>query len=501
MKILYSIFLLLLLENSSLPQATYEKHYGDSGMEAGLQIINTFDGNYLITGFTTSIPGGNILWSSAGYLLKITPSGDTIWSKKFITGGSSWFNSLCNTSDSCYILCGFRNHFPDGRNVWLIKVNASGDLIWEKTYAGYSDGSLADSGEHIQLLSDGGFILTGGTTVADSLGKMDIFILKLDENGDSLWSRSFDGGNKLDDTGRRIFELPNGEFFVAANINTQMSGLTNISDIMFLHLDQNGDTICTRKYDLATTDCILNMKPTSDGNFIVSGNVSLDDISPSNNIWLLKVNTCGDTLWTKHWGWSGSYESSMDVTETNQHDGYLIAAYTQHLGQKAFDNIWFMRCDQLGDTLWTKLFEPTIDNDDIYSVIPAADGGYIACGGWGHVSSLPLPDPPGIGDVYVLKFDENCAVGINEFSHYPEYSENIFIYPNPAQDEITLIMQTKTNSENTIVEIYSFEGKFIRRIKYNFIKTLDVSDLSQGIYFIRISANNKIINKKIEIIR
>jgi len=166
---------LKLLKYKNKIQDIWQKTYGGSGWDVANSIQQTSDGGYIVAGGTTSFGAGrrNV------YIIKLDEDGNKIWEK--IYGGSGWdvANSIQQTSDGGYIVAGGTTSFGAGeKNVYIIKLDAYGNKIWEKTFGG--------SGEaySIQQTKDGGYIVAGWTE-SFGAGGSDVYIIKLDEDGNT----------------------------------------------------------------------------------------------------------------------------------------------------------------------------------------------------------------------------------------------------------------------------------------------------------------------------
>lgn len=143
------ILLVALVFNLSA-QVTFEKTYGGNITDGGISGRQTIDGGYILVGLTNSFGAGN----SDVYLIKTNADGDTLWTRTF--GGTSYDAgySVQQTTDSGYILTGYTSSFGAGwEDMYLIKTNSNGDTLWTKTFGG----NYTDYGEFVQQTTDGGY--------------------------------------------------------------------------------------------------------------------------------------------------------------------------------------------------------------------------------------------------------------------------------------------------------------------------------------------------------
>ncbi len=171
--LLYTMLLGLcpLLLTAQAPDTLWTKTYGGTGFDDGYSVQETSDGGYIVAGNTESFGAGGC----DIYLIKTEADGDTMWTKTYGEGGDyDWLISVQPTSDSGYIVAGFTDSQGAGSaDVWLIKTDSNGDTLWTKTYGG----DAADYGYSVQQTSDGGYIVAGSTESAGS-GNGDAWLIK-----------------------------------------------------------------------------------------------------------------------------------------------------------------------------------------------------------------------------------------------------------------------------------------------------------------------------------
>jgi hypothetical protein len=196
-----------------------------TGYNAGNSVQQTSDGGYIIAG-TYDYGGAN----PQVYLIKTNASGDTLWSRTY--GGTNWDKgySVQQTSDGGYIIGGFTSSFGAGSyDVYLIKTNATGDTLWTRTYGGTGD----DGGYSVQQTQDGGYIVAGWN---NSFGNgAQVYLVKTDASGDTLWTRNYGGTDY--DYGRSVQQTTDGGYVIAGQTNS----FGNSTQVYLVKTDANGN--------------------------------------------------------------------------------------------------------------------------------------------------------------------------------------------------------------------------------------------------------------------
>jgi len=223
------------------------------------------------------------------------------------------------------------------------------------------------------------------------------------------WWRTYGGTNQ--DWGYSVQQTADGGYIVAGA--TKSYGAGNEA-VYLIKTNASGDTLWTRTYGGASADCGYSVQQTSDGGYIITGyTYSFGAGAPdSANVYLIKTDTSGDTLWTRTYSGTGNdYGRSVQQTADG---GYIIAGYTHYFGMGPPDstNVYLIKTDASGDTLWTKTYGGT-SPDFGYSVQQTADGGYVIAG---YTASFGAGDD----DVYLIKTDSLGNVGVAEESPKPQ---------------------------------------------------------------------------------
>ena len=358
---------------------TWTKTFGGTSLNEGHSVKQTTDSGYIITGST-----GNGIVSDV-YLIKTDENGDSLWTKKFGGTDIEQGSSVQQTTDGGYIITGSTSSFGNGSSdVYLIKTDGNGTEQWTKTFGGTN----SDQGLSVQQTTDGGYIITGDT---DSLGNglKDVYLIKTDGNGTEQWSKTF-GGTDFEQ-GSLVQQTTDGGYIIIGSTSNGGNG----SDYLYLiKTNENGDSLWTKTFGGTYFDMGHSVQQTTDGGYIITGQKGYyGNNGPSSDVYLIKTDVNGDSLWTRTFGGTNS-DRGQSVQQTTD-GGYIITGSTSSFGNGSSD-VYLIKTDGNGTEQWTKTFGGT-NSDQGLSVQQTTDGGYIITGIKYY-------------DVYLIKTDENGDV-------------------------------------------------------------------------------------------
>ena len=354
---------------------TFEKTFGGTAADIGMSVVQTADGGYVVAGTTRLIDAREF----EVYLIKADTAGDTLWTSTFGGLGAQDGNSVIQTNDGGYLVVGFTGV----SNVYLIKTDAAGDTLWTRSYGG----TEIDGGISVVQASDGGYVIAGHTESFGS-GEADVYLIKTDAAGDTLWTRTFGGPGQ--DRGTSVIQTDDGGYVVAGLTWSFGAGG---SDVYLIKTDATGDILWSRTYGGAASDYGYSVVQTDDGGYVVAGFTSSYGAG-SVDVYLIKTDASGDTLWTRTFGGTG-WDYGYSVVQTND-GGYVVAGETTSFGAGGAD-VYLVKTDASGGTLWTRTFGGT-GWDRGTSVAQTNDGGYVVTG---YIASPVAGDP----DVCLIKLD------------------------------------------------------------------------------------------------
>ncbi len=478
MKTLKNILLVVLciaLHDIAFSQVKFAKAYGGTGYDYGYSVKQTFDNGYIVAGSTTSYGYG----ASDAFLVKIDSFGYQLWHREYGGINIDKAYSIKETSDSGLVVVGYTNSFGHGGyDIYLIKTNKVGDTIWTKTLGGVD----WDFGFSIDVTSDGGYIVAGGTYSYGS-GNEDMYLLKLDSSGDTVWTKTFGGIN--DDEAKSVKQTSDGGYIVMGN--TKSYGDSD-GDFLIIKTNSIGDTLWTKKYGGTLMEETGEIIEAANGDFIFTGGTL--SYGTGERVYVARTSPIGDSLWSRVYG-GPNYTYSASVVETSI--GRIVFANTTANSGAGLKDAAAFVADQDG---WfinnTSYGSPS--NDEVFSISKCRDNGYILCGyteGYGSIFS----------NFYVIKTDSLGASAPFTTSVFEvdRATSSFTIYPNPAKSygEITLAFNDDVNfTGNCELILTDISGKVLQKIDVGLINTTVsflLNDIKSGVYFITVKNEDSIL--------
>ncbi|MBI4863000.1 MAG: hypothetical protein HY815_22465 [Candidatus Riflebacteria bacterium] len=366
----------------------WAKTYGGGNDDRAYDTRATADGGYIVTGWTKSFGAGDAdVW-----VLKLDSQGKILWEKAYGGAGEDVGTSIRQTAEGGYAVAGWTASFGSGGNdVWVLKLDAQGNLIWQKTYGGaYPDHSYA-----FQQTSDGGYIVAADTFSFPSYtATTDVWLLKLDAQGNVIWQRIYGGLNY--DWVYCVQQTTDAGYVVAGH--TRSFGAGN-EDTWILKLDGQGDIDWQATYGGTGRDWATGVRQTEDGGYVALGYTT--SFGAGNyDVWLLKLDGLGNVDWQRTYGGAGiDYGWFIEQAEVG---GFVVSGLTQSFGA-GDGTAWLLKLDTLGNVAWQKTYGGA-GGDWGMGVHGTTDGGYVMGG-------LTSSFGAGSVDAWLLKLDSQgrCA--------------------------------------------------------------------------------------------
>jgi hypothetical protein len=315
---------------------------------------------------------------------------DTLWTRTYGGVNNDEGHSVLQTSTGGYIIAGsFGGTVTSEGNMYFIWTDAYGDTLATDTYDG-------DKAYGVKTTSNGDYILVGSKPESGTRNDTtDVYLVKVEGglSGSVEWTGTF--GNKERDVGYSVDETTDGGYIICGVLGT----LENSGQIYLIRTDTLGDSLWSKTFGKEYYDCGYSVNQTTDGGYIITGSIKTnDDVTDSGEVYVIKTDSLGDSLWARVFGGSES-DVGYSVYQTVD-GGYIITGYTASFSTLSNKEIYLIKLDSLGDSLWTRTYGDSLYHDIGFSVLQTSDGGYVICGGTTKTDSVDDPL-----DVYLLKTD------------------------------------------------------------------------------------------------
>lgn len=365
---------------SVVPAVEWETTFGGNNSDAAYSIAPADDGGYLAAGATRSFGNGG--WDA--YLVRFNATGAKMWEKTYGGSGGEWCYNLKRLSDGNYVLVGATSsNSKGGFDVYVLKVDPAGNQIWNRTYGG----STNDAGFSCYETMDGGLIITGyfGT----SAGYSRAALIKQDRNGNSEWDRGF--GNSTTNWGKSIIQTSDGGYAIAGWRNPGSHGK---ADMFVTRTDSNGTLLWEKDLGGAGDDLGYGIAEAADGGLIIVGHTTSFG-SGNNDIYVVRTDLSGTELWNRTYGGAADDYGGMSISLA---DGYVFVGSTASSG--TFNKIFLVRTDLAGNEQWNESYGIESMNASGGSGIRNPDGSYVLVGNTNEYAS-------GNDDALIIKLTGN----------------------------------------------------------------------------------------------
>ncbi len=291
---------------------------------------------------------------------------------------------VSSTNDYGYIIAGATNQFGvGGYDAYLIKTDNLGDTLWTKTF-----GTIGNEGfYYIQQTNDLGYIATGYT---NSIGNTDVLLVKTDSLGNLLWSKSYGGSSNMEQSYGVQQTYDNG-YIIEGFSKTFGAGQ---DDVYIIKTDSIGNLLWSKTFGGTNFDGKSAVKQTSDGGFILAGSTMSYGVG-QNDVYLIKIDIFGNLIWSKTFGGNGN-EGAAEILITSD-GGFILAGNTNSYGAGDSDK-YIIKTDSLGNLVWSKTYGSS-GFDTNHSICQTNDGGYVMTGSTTSFGAVDF-------DIYFIKIDD-----------------------------------------------------------------------------------------------
>jgi hypothetical protein len=343
------------------PAIEWSRVYGGPGFESLWACTPVTNGRYLIAGTTTgTVNGPQDFW-----IKLLNAVGTSIWTKTYGSPNDDVCTYSIQTSDGGFMAVGWRGAIgasPAG--AWMIKMDANGDSLWTRLI-----GNTIDAGFYfVQQTSDGGYILAGSLRTSVESG-WNGWLVKTDSLGQVQWERSYGGPDVEDFISVAI--ASDGGYLAAGETGSYGAGSY---DGWILKTNANGDSLWSRTYGTALTEGFYTAPRTTDNGYLLTGYRDSLWTVGTNDWMIVKTDLLGNPIWTKYYGNPNAEDVPWQGTEIPG-NGYIVAGYFEYPDSNGIDMVG-LRLNANGDSLWSARFSgPGVDYGWFVTLTP--DGGYL----------------------------------------------------------------------------------------------------------------------------
>jgi len=331
--------ILIFLSFLGLSQSTFQKNFIGNDNEMLWDIKVSSDGGFISTGFTHSFGSGG----QDVYVIKFDVDGNKEWDKTYGGATDDRGYSITQTLDNGYVICGVATSFSGNGDIYVVKIDSLGNLEWENTYGGPDE---EDSYKILQL-ADSSYMISGITRSYGS-GIRDIYLIKIDNTGNLIFSKTY-GGNFSDWCNDFILTSTN-ELIIAGKTMSYGSGST---DAYLIKLDINGNVIWSKVYGLASDDDFRSIIEISSGEYVIGGFTGSSGAGQG-DAWLVKVDTTGSLIWSNIFG-SSSQEVIYSIV-TTEDNGFALLGESYSFYSTSNNNSLLIKTDSLGNQEWVNIY-------------------------------------------------------------------------------------------------------------------------------------------------
>jgi hypothetical protein len=478
------IVTLLISVSTSLAQITFQQNYGTLDEERAYAVEQTSDGGYLIAGERNTHGGSPDI-----YLVRIDELGDTLWKRTYPRTWSESGQALLKTSDG-FLVAGYAVTAtgPSRTDVYLLKTDSQGDTLWTRTIGGPRSEQAYD----IQATSDGGYIIGG--QVDDVTGQVYYYLVKTNSVGDSLWSKRYGLTVQEKAYGKAVQQTADGGYIIAGWVDDYTLG-SGSGYIYLVKTDPTGIVEWTQPFDWAGLDLAYAILQVSDG-YVIAGHTNSMGAGELDML-LIKIDGNRNLIWTKTYG-DSSAERAYALQQTTE-GGFIFSGMTSSMGAGFFD-FYLVKTDSNGDTIWTRTFGGT-HQEQAYDVKQTADGGYVLAG---YSYSYHVAQ----ADFWVVKTDGNGLVPIQHHKDQPIIQDYMLTqnYPNPFNPTTVFSWQLPISSQVEL-SIYNVTGEKIttlinkkQQAGFHSI-SWDASGMASGVYLYRLQAGDYVETRKMIVLK
>ena len=458
-------------------QITFQKIYPTANIvnQIGNDVIQTADGGYLIASSTEKSPTNNDLDIM---IVKTTSMGDTVWTKRYGTSRPDVPNGLLQIGNGEFFVIGYTTSAGGDTDNYLLKLNRNGDTLFTKSYGGFGN----EDGKEIVATADGKYVFTGGSNSVN-FSDNNMELVKIDSSGSVLWTQYYGGPNY--ESARSVKLCADGGFIVAGT--TAPSTTSPTASVFLVRTDLSGNSTWTKT--------IGGTNPSYQGKSVVANSdgtytLCVDDSSATrdSDVRIMNISASGSTInWNKSYG--GIDKDICKMIQPTSDGGYIVASISRSFGWVNPD-MWILKLTSIGDTSWTRHFGGSL-HEHCLAARQTSDGGFIVVGQSRSYSSNMR--------IFLVKTAPDGTAGTLGVGELASNNIILNIYPNPTNGVVHFDLSDNVYSGSTFRISNSLGQIIFSEIidQSTGTKEIDLEDKKPGIYFVSIESKDGIATKKL----
>jgi len=474
MKKLFQFILIIsaYLVQAQAPDKFYNR-FGGFGHDIGYGVIQTLNGQYAVTGSTSSFGFGN----TDAYLALVDSMGWVRWEKSFGGFNNDIGKSIIQLKDSGFVIAGYTNSFGSGGyDVFVVRTDKNGTLIWQKAFGGMD----WDFGNCVKEVNGGDSLIICGNTYSYGYGKSDGYIIKTDINGNFQWQKTFGGA---EDDEFKSFVLTYNNLYAFAGTTKSQGDVKG--DCWIMKTGLNGDSVLNIKYGNNRKQNLNDIQehPVTK-NFYVCGGHDQNGLD-STSVLLLGLTETGGFLFEDF----HTYHKLAD-------EQYVGLAHSKnnvftYIRKNAYSSSGNRKLEPMvssfNDNVYLNVTSyGSLEDEEFFDIIKTKKKGFCMVGYTKGFNSY-------LTDIYMVVIDSNSNsgaiglidIGVNE----PITNTNLktSVYPSITKDFTSIMLPAESNILYELT-IYNLTGQIMSKLSLSDSIRIDLSPFSDGTYILHLKS-------------
>lgn len=489
-------------QTANQPEILWKKNLGSQGAEGFYSSILSSNNKIVSIGYSLQT-GGDVTQNygaSDVWVVKTNLNGNIEWQKSYGGSQADIGRKIIETQDGGFLIVA-DTYSADGdvsenkgaSDIWVIKINAQGDIQWQRAYGGSQD----DKATGITESADG-YLIVGYTrsqdgNISENKGNYDAWFFKIDKTGHLLWEKTF-GGSKID-AAFDCTTINNTGYAIALESISDDGDIQNpigSYDVWILKLNESGNIIFRKNFGGSKADNARHLSKTQDGGFILAG-FSHSIFSGNHNnghsdFWFMKITEDGSVQWQKTYGGSDA-EYAYSIKETSNGEFFIVGNSNSNDGDipsnKGGRDSFVAKLNKNGEIIWKQNYGGE-SADELFSILPREDNNEIILSGRSRSTQGDIQQNKGYYDAWLLSLKDPESLAVSEAEPAPTYK----VFPSIFREKISVQGPLK----NSNIKIWSTSGQMVYlKQQINGSKAiLDLSSIPKGIYLLQIDQNKSI---------